>query len=151
MEQMPTRAKTRMWIIVGVCAVAALVPIPYLAAPKWQVWVVDGFGAPVEGMTVRRVYQNYSTEGEGHEEDQTTDKQGHASFSPRWSSASVTRRVIFTVLAARAGVHAGFGRHSYVFAFGRGMEAYAVSGQYVLDWTGSPAELKTRITATARQ
>jgi len=77
-------------------AVVALIPIPYLAAPTWQVWVVDEAGVPIEGMTVRRVYQNYSTESEDHTEDQITDKQGYAAFPARRSSVSTVRRCIFT-------------------------------------------------------
>lgn len=129
-------------------AAITLIPIPYLASPRWEVWVVTESGAPIEGMTVRRVYQNYSTEIEGHEEDQITDKQGYASFPPRWSSASTVRRCLFTLLSARAGIHASFGRHAYVFAFGNGREGNAISGQYLTDWTGKPAQMKTRITAT---
>jgi hypothetical protein len=66
--------------IIATLAVVLLIPIPYRASPMWQVTVVDESGAPVEGMTVRRVYQNCSTETASHEDDQTTDKQGHAAF-----------------------------------------------------------------------
>ena len=132
---------------IGVVA-AALIPIGYLASPKWDVFVVDDGGHPLEGMTVRSTYQNYSTETNGHEEDQQTDKSGHASFQAHQSSASIARCVMFTLLSARGGVHASFGRHAYLFAFGRGLQGSAVSGQYVMDWTGTPSEIKTRITAT---
>jgi hypothetical protein len=131
----------------AVAAAAAFVPIPYLASPQWEVLVVDGSGKPIENMTVRSVYQNYSTENAGHEEDQQTDKSGYASFPAHWSSSSAARRGVFTLLLAMAGVHASFGQHAYVFAFGKGMEGSAVSGQYVMDWAGTPAEIKTRIIA----
>jgi hypothetical protein len=117
----------------------------------WQVWVVDSSGSPVECITVRLVYRNYSAEAADHEENQSTDKQGYAAFPARWSSASAARRCMFTVLSARAGVHASFGRHAHVFAFGQGKEGYAASGQYVADWSGSPAHLKARITAAPLQ
>ena len=59
---------------------ASLIPIPYLASPKWDVLVVDDASSPIEGMTVRSTYQDYSTETNGHEEDKQTYKNGHASF-----------------------------------------------------------------------
>jgi hypothetical protein len=134
--------------IIAALVVALLIPIPYLASPMWQVSVVDESGAPIEGMTVRRVYQNYSTEAANHEDNQTTDKHGHAVFAAKWSSATIARRCVFTGLSALAGVHAGFGRHAYVFAFGNGREGYAVNGGYVLNWTGERAQVESRITAT---
>jgi hypothetical protein len=143
------RSRTRSWIIAGLLTVLLVsIPIPYLASPRWQVWVVDQTGAPVEGMTVRRIYQNYSTEAKGHENDQITDINGQAAFAAQWSSASIVRRCVFTTLSARAGVHASFGRHAYVFAFGNGREGTAIAGGNVLDWTGEPAEMKTLITTT---
>jgi hypothetical protein len=141
------RNRTRFWLIGAGLAAVTLIPIPYLASPRWEVWVVSESGAAVEGVTVRRVYQNYSTEARSHEEDRVTDQHGYASFPPRWSSASGARRCLFTLLAAGAGIHASFGRHSYVFTFGKGLEGNAVSGPYLIDWTGKPAEMKTRITA----
>ena len=140
---------TPYYFIVGAVVVAAsLIPIPYLASPKWDVLVVDDASSPIEGMTVRSTYQDYSTETNGHEEDKQTDKNGHTSFQAHQSSASIVRRVMFTLLSARAGVHASFGRHASLFVFGRGRQGSAVSGQYVMDWTGTPTEVKTRITVT---
>lgn len=99
----------------------------------------------MEGMTVRRDYQNYSTELEGHVEVQTTDPQGHALFPERWASASTFSRVRCALLSARAGVHASFGPHAHVHAFGKGMEGDAVSGQYLTDWNGSPEHMRSLI------
>ena len=98
---MTVRARTLICLVGAVLAAAALIPIPYLAAPKWEVWVLDEAGVPIEGITVRRVYQNYSTEREDHEEDQVTDKQGYASFPERRSSASSARRCVISSLSAR--------------------------------------------------
>ena len=39
-----------------------LIPVSSLAAPEWEVTVVDEHGKPVEGMTVRETWQNYSVE-----------------------------------------------------------------------------------------
>jgi hypothetical protein len=144
---MTSRAISRILITGAALAAVALVPIPYLACPSWRVRVVDGSGTPVEGMTVRLVYQNYSVEADGHEEDQTTDRQGDVTFPARRSSASAARLCMFTLRSACAGPHASFGRHAYVFAFGKGREGYAASGKRVADWSGVPAEVRSRITA----
>ena len=45
-------------------------------SPEWEVWVVDQAGQPIEGMTVRMTYQNYSAEIESHPDDRTTDAKG---------------------------------------------------------------------------
>jgi len=42
-----------------------LFPVNSLAAPEWDVTVVDEHGKPVEGMTVRETWQNYSVEAHG--------------------------------------------------------------------------------------
>lgn len=39
--------------------------------------------------------------------------------------------------ALASGVHASFGAHAHIFAFGKG-EGDAVRDGYVEDWTGSP-------------
>jgi hypothetical protein len=144
---MTTRARILTCLAGSGLAVFALIPFPYLAAPRWDVWVVDEAGAPIDGMTVRRVYRSYSTESEEHTEDQVTDKRGYAAFPVRWSSASTPQRCEFTVLSALVFVHASFGSHAYVFAFGNGKEGSAVSGQYVTDWTGELDYMRSRIQA----
>ncbi len=58
----------------------SLFPVSSLAAPEWEVTVVDEHARPVEGMTVRETWQNYSVEATGHEMDRQTDASGHATF-----------------------------------------------------------------------
>lgn len=48
------------------------------------------------------------------------------------------------------GVHASFGRHATVFTFGQGWEGEAVSGEFVMDWAGSPDHVSSRIVARPR-
>jgi hypothetical protein len=147
--KIPRKSQRLCIAISATAAITAFVPVPYLASPKLDVVVVDSAGEPIEGITVRSVYQNYSAESAGHEEDQRTDKSGYAAFPAHWSSASTARRLVFTLRsAAMAGVHGGFGRHAYVFAFGKGLQGSAVSGQFVMDWTGTPEEIKTQMTVT---
>ncbi len=137
---------TRIIALFGAMLIAlSLIPIPYLASPAWDVSVVDETGQPVEGITVRLSYQNYSAERRSHEEDRITNERGIATFQRRESSASILQRLYSTGLSAAAGVHASFGRHAWVFAFGHGLEGTATSGQSVTDWTGNPDHMESRI------
>ena len=145
-------AVTRRIALVGVALIGlSLIPIPYLASPAWEVSVVDDTGQPVQGVTVRLSYQNYSAERHSHEENRTTDERGQATF-PRWeSSASLLELCYYSGLSARAGVHASFGRHAGVFVFGHGLDGTATSGRFVTDWTGSPDHMESRIVLTAQR
>lgn len=131
--------------------VAALFwPIPYTAAPAWEVWVVDETGVPIEAMKVRLSYENYSAESTGHEMDATTDSQGCGQFPMQKASASIARYVLYSASSATAGAHASFGRHANVFAFGHGRHGTATTGDFVTDWTGTPQEMRSRIVARQR-
>ncbi len=80
-----------------------LFPSSSLAAPYWEVVVVDEHGKPVEGMTVRETWQNYSVETEGHEADRQTDANGHATFPAQkaeYSCISTSRQLGSTLLSA---------------------------------------------------
>jgi hypothetical protein len=75
-----------------------------------------------------------------------TDERGKASFKGRYLRWPLFLRWAGNVLnVASQGVHAGFGRHAYVWAFGRGMEGHAVVNGYVEDWTGSPEHMESKI------
>ena len=142
---------TRRSVLVGAIVLALLlIPIPYRACPTWDAWVVDETGRPVPGMTVRLVYQDYSAESRSHEVNRVTDERGHVVFTAQLSSASILRRCYYTGLSATAGAHASFGRHAWVFAFGKGLEGTATTGQIVADWTGSPYHVESRIVAAVR-
>ncbi len=125
--------------------VAAAWPVTTLETPRWDVWVVDLNGQPVEGVTVRLTYKNYSVESVGHEQDLDTDVTGHVVFPARTITVSTLNRAIGVVRATEGGVHASFGPHVYVFVFGRGREASAESFGYITDWTGQPAEMESQI------
>lgn len=145
----PRRRYILFWVLAATAAasiVAAGWPVTTLETPRWEVWVVDGNGQPMKGMTVRMTYQNYSAESVGHEQDLHTDAAGHAVFPARTLTASPRNRAIAVVRAAQAGVHASFGPHAGVLVFGRGREGFAESFGNVTDWTGQPAEMESRIT-----
>jgi len=132
-------------VIGAALLLVGLLPIRYLASPRWDVWVVQDTGHPVSGIDVRLTYQDYSAEGQGHELTTITDETGHALFPPQYRRASLLQRIFYTLSSATAGVHASFGRHAYVFAFGGGHEGDAVSGKYVTDWQGVPDTMESKI------
>ena len=138
--------------IATVAALAGVLfwPIPYTAAPAWEVLVVDETGAPIEGMKVRLSYKNYSAESNNHEMDAITDFQGRVHFPIQNASASMARYVVFSARSALTGVHASFGRHATVFAFGQGRDGSATIGGMITDWTGSPEYTTSRIVARQR-
>jgi len=132
---------------------AAFIPVKSLDCPTWDVWVADQSGVPVPGATVRLICRNYSAEQDSHRADVITDAQGHASFRPRTLSASLARRVAVTLSSARAGVHASFGPHAQVFAFGDGFEGFDVDKKRnsVVDWTGKPEHMESRIVVASQK
>ena len=123
-----------------------MIPVRTLSCPAWEVQVVDKDGHPVSGMTVRLSYQNYSAESQSHEVDAITDQQGHASFEAHSIRASVATRTLAILSSARDGVHADFGPHAYVYAFGRGLGGDPIDKHgYIVNWTGSPSRVESRI------
>jgi hypothetical protein len=131
--------------IASLVAILLCIQLPMTAVPDWSVTVVDGSGLPVEGITVRESYQDYSIEAQGHERDQLTDVSGKAHFAHITVWHSLGRRAVGTILSAlTGGVHASFGTHASVFAFGKG-EGSAIRNGYVEDWTGSPGVFASKI------
>ena len=147
MHPHPRRRCVLFWALAAstlAIIVAAGWPVTSLETPRWEVWVVDENGKPLEGMTVRLCYQNYSAEAVGHEQDLYTDATGHVVFPARTITVSLFNRAIGVVRAAQQGVHASFGPHAYVFVFGRGREAFVTSSGVVPHWTGKSAEMESR-------
>lgn len=132
-------------IVAAVLLIIALWPMRYLAAPRWSVAVVTDDGHPLANTNVRLVYQNYSAEGRSHELTLTTDENGRVLFPAQYEKVCVLQRLYYTVSSAGAGVHASFGRHAYVLAFGGGYEGNAVDGKYLTDWRGAPDSMESRI------
>src|SRR6266404_2486758 len=138
----------KMLLILVACALGlGVIPLESLNCPAWDVWVVDQNGQPVSGIAVRLSYKNYSAEDETHEIDRTTDQRGHTAFAAQTLSASLVRRLIFILSSLRAGIHASFGRHASVFAFGKGLEGFDVDLQrnIVVEWTGESRNMESRI------
>jgi hypothetical protein len=126
--------------------VALLFPEEELVCPNWSVEVIDSKQAPVAGITVRRICQDYSVESTAHEDDAITDERGRVVFSELRIRVTRLERWAGNVSnVARQGVHASFGIHASVFAFGNGLQGIAVSNGIVEDWTGSPERMESRI------
>ena len=144
-----TRTPIRKFVavLVALAAIAGVYPVSYQLCPRWDVTVVDGSGKPLPGMTVRRSCKDYSG-GAQSEEDRRTDEHGKASFDERRVRSPALLRWLGNVLnVATQGVHASFGRHSYVFAFGGGLQGSPVRDGYVEYWRGSPESMESRIVA----
>ncbi len=141
----------RQKLVVGAVALVAssLIPFSYLASPELSVTVVDAAGHPVQGMTVRLVWQNYSVENDSHEQDLTTDAQGHVKFPRHIGHALLVNRLFFTACEFMSLAHGSFGPHAFVFAFGNGLEGSAVTGKYAADWTGKPDQVESQIVVKA--
>ena len=132
-------SKRRVFAVAAVILLlAGIWPIKYLASPKWDVWVTQKDGAPVQSIKVRLSYQNYSTENKDHE----------IQFVPQYQRACFFQRAFYTLLAARAFVHASFGPNAFVFAFGEGYEGSTAAGDSVTYWSGSPEAVESKIVVT---
>src|SRR5258705_2350714 len=112
--------------MVKIIAIAAvcIIPLPHLVAPRWSVTVVDESNRPLSGITVRESSQDYSLESTSHEVDLVSDVEGRVVFPARFLFASIAS--VANVL--ETGVHASFGTHTWVLAFGRGLEGYSSDG-----------------------
>lgn len=145
--------KRTIGMAVGIVAFCGylLWPVTTLNCPRWEVWVVDKNGTPVEGLTVRLDYQNYSAEDHQHEVALTTDDRGYVVFPAQELTAPRWRRWLTTLNSATAGVHGSFGPHARVFASGKGLEGITVQGKYIMDWKGHPSEMQSQIIAEHRK
>jgi hypothetical protein len=141
------------WIVAALAVGAFFIPLRSLDSPAWDVWVTDQRGQPVSGMTVRLSYRNYSAESESHEIDAITDTYGHVVFGAQMLTASLGRRAVVALLSATAGVHSSFGSHATVVAFGRGLQGFDVDKErnLVVDWSGKPDHMESRIVVAPRK
>jgi hypothetical protein len=139
---------------IGVLSLLAVVtflawPTTTAQCPTWEVHVVDQAGQPVERMTVRLSYQNYSAESESHSEDLQTDAKGYVLFHRQNLKVPRIQRILAVARSATGGVHTSFGPHAWVWTFGNGLEGTAVNDGKVTDWTGTPSRMVSKIVAKA--
>jgi hypothetical protein len=93
--------------------VTFLYPFKTTTLPQWNLRVVDDAGAPVREINVTEHWQHYLLESTGHEEAQTTNRDGRASFDLRSIRASLASR-----LFARIGKIAAPGDRGRTDAYG---------------------------------
>ena len=134
---------------------ALLYPEEQIVCPKWSVSVVGESGDPVAGITVRRSCQDYSVENTAHQDDATTGAEGRVTFGEiRIRTPRLLKWVGNVTNFVTLDVHASYGLHAYVFAFGKGLEGSPVSTPvskgFVEFWTGSPERMESSIVVTAR-
>jgi hypothetical protein len=146
-------ARKVLWIVVALTLGMAFIPLRSLDCPAWDVWVIDPNGQPVSGLTVRLTYQNYSAERKSHEVDAITDAHGHVIFGAQTLRASLGDRIAEMLLSVMDGTHASFGPHASVSAFGNGLQGFDIdkTRDLVVDWTGKPAHMESRIVVTPRR
>jgi hypothetical protein len=103
------------WIVI-ILGVTLLYPIESTVLPRQNVLVVTQDWRPIQGVTVRQIWQHYSLESRGHEQDLTTDQSGRVVFPARTVRASVLWRTLRPFWnTIRQGVHASFGVHTDLF------------------------------------
>ena len=104
------------------------IPVPQVVAPDWKITTLDSAHRPLTGITVREEWQQYSVEAFSHEEDRLSDNNGDVHFPRRTQWTSIAGRLLGCARhIIGTGVHASCGPHSYIVAFGKGVDT--------MDWT----------------
>jgi len=122
--------------IIAVVASILLFPFKQTIAPEWTIYALGADRHPLANITVREVWQQYSLENEGHEEDRLTDSSGRVQFPRRNLRSSISQRLIGCFKQVMmTGVHASCGAKSYLVAFGKGVDT--------MDWADFSQEQGT--------
>jgi hypothetical protein len=117
------RVRTTIVVLAAAATACAFIPLPWTVAPDWMITAVGADHRPLTGITVREVWQQYSVEDFGHEEDRLTDIKGQVHFPRRIFWTSIAGRLFGCVRQIiGVGVHASCGSHSYLVAFGKGVD-----------------------------
>jgi hypothetical protein len=69
-------------------------PFETTILPQWNLRVVDDAGAPVPEINVTEHWQHHLLEAAGHEQAQTTNRDGRVSFDLRSIRASLANRLL---------------------------------------------------------
>ena len=106
--------------------VVLLYPFQTTVVPKQHVLVVNQDMRPIKGVLVRQIWQHYSLEGDGHEEDLLTDVGGRVTFAKRTMRSNLVWRICGPIVnIVTQGAHASFGVHTDMFTLGEGAETAA--------------------------
>jgi len=111
-------------------AVVLLFPFKSTVVPSQRVLVTTKDMHPISSALVRQIWQDYSLERYGHEEDLPTDVQGRVTFPARTIRAPLIWRLLGPLASiAGQGVHASFGVHTDMFPLAN--KDVAISSQIV--------------------
>lgn len=114
-KQVSILRKRSFWFVLVLVA-TLLYPFESTVIPSRSVVVMTENRKAVQGARVRQIWQNYSIERLGHEEDLLTGEDGRVSFPTRKIRASLLRRALWPIAnIIGQGVHASFGVHSDMF------------------------------------
>jgi len=106
-----------IWAFLLVVGVVLLYPFESTVVPSKNVLVVTKDWRPIQGAAVRQIWQNYSLESVGDQQDLRTDENGRVTFPRRTIRASVLKRIMHPIWnILRQGVHASFGVQTDMFS-----------------------------------
>ncbi len=104
-------------------AIGLLYPFQSTVVTPKSVLVVTDDWKPIEGVRLRQIWQHYSLESVGHEQDLRTNEAGRAMFPRRTIRASILRRIVHPIWnILRQGVHASFGVQTEILDLNEGIE-----------------------------
>ena len=112
-------ARKRVIVILVLLSILLLYPFKKTLVPEQHVLVVTKDMHPITNILVRQIWQDYSLETRGHEEDLPTDVNGRVTFPTRTISAPLLMRIFGPLRSVLGqGVHASFGLHTDMFPLG---------------------------------
>lgn len=88
------RILRRLWLPFLIAVIVLVYPFQTTVAPAWHLRVVDDTGLAVVGMKVTEHWQHNSLESNGHEDLETTDRDGRVSFPARPIRSSLFARAL---------------------------------------------------------
>lgn len=128
------RTRRRWWfaallaLVLG-AGIASTYPVESTICPPWTIQVIDNNGQPLGGAFVRQVWQHYSVESRSQEQDARTDANGYVSFPERTVRASILSNLLGAIVNTfTQGVHASYGPHTNVIAYGKVVNGKRLEG-----------------------
>lgn len=114
---------------VACIAIFLLYPVKSTVCPLWKIQVVDEAGSPLKNTFVTQHWKDYSVQSMGEEQGEYTDENGYVSFPERTIRVSRLFRTLGVILNSLSlGVHASYGAHAYILAFGDIVEGKRLEG-----------------------
>lgn len=102
------------FVMLATAMCLSLIQRETLAVPPWTVQFVDQSGKPFSGLPIEQSWQDYSFESDAHTAEALTNDVGVVEWPPRYSRASLMRRLIGRIMNSLGGVHASFVPASWI-------------------------------------